>query len=130
VARDVGQTVAVTVLAEDTAGMTAAYSPLAGIVAAVGNLVATAQPALAGTAAVGATLTVSATAWSNAPGSLAYAWLRCNGNGRLCAIIPDEVSSTYTLAAGDVGDTIVAAVTATARTASATVLALASKVVS
>jgi hypothetical protein len=129
VARDVGQTLAVTVHATDTAGTTAAYSPLAGIIAAAGELAATAQPTLAGTAGVGAALTVSPASWSGPPGSLTYAWLHCNANGRLCEGIPGQASSTYTITADDRGHTIVATVTATAGTASATVLTVASAVV-
>lgn len=130
VAADVGHTIGLAVRATDPTGASTAYAPLAGTIAPVdGSLAATAQPTLTGTAAVGQTLTISPGGWTAAPGPLAYAWLRCNVNGRLCTAIAGAVASTYTLVADDAGHTVVATVTATAGTSSVAVLAVASAVV-
>jgi hypothetical protein len=129
VGRDVGKTIGVAVRATDPTGTTVAYAPLAGPVAAPGGLAALAQPTVAGTAAVGRTLTIRAGRWSEEPTSFAYAWLRCNGNGRVCAAIGGATAATYTPTADDAGHTVAATVTATAGTATAAVLAVASAVV-
>jgi tRNA threonylcarbamoyladenosine modification (KEOPS) complex Pcc1 subunit len=126
VAADVGKTLGLTVRATDATGTTAAYSSLAGFVAAAGStLVATAQPTLASS---GRTLQVQQGGWSATPASLTYAWLRCNANGRLCAAIAGATAVSYTLTAADSGKTIVASVTATAGTARQAVLTVASAV--
>jgi hypothetical protein len=130
VAKDAGQTLGLTVRATDTTGTTTAYSSLAGIVAAADALAATAQPTLAGIAAVGRPLAVTPAAWTSPPSSLGYTWLRCNANGRLCSAIPGEGDDSYTPSADDVGHTIIARISATAGTASAAVLTVASPVVS
>ncbi len=128
VASDVGKTIGLTVRATDSTGTTPAYASLAGLVAAKGaGLAATAQPALAGNAAVGQTLTVTPGTWSGAtPSTFTYAWLRCNANGRLCTRVAAATAASYTLTADDSGHTIVAAVTATAGTAAQAVLTVAS----
>jgi hypothetical protein len=114
------------VRATDATGTTAAYSSLAGLVAAAGStLVATAQPTLASS---GRTLQVQQGGWSATPASLTYAWLRCNANGRLCTAIAGATAVSYTLTAADSGKTIVASVTATAGTARQAVLTVASAV--
>ena len=124
VAADVGRTLGLTVRATDATGTTSAYSSIAGLVAAAGStLVATAQPTLTAT---GATLSVQQGTWSATPSSYAYAWLRCNANGRLCTPIAGATAAAYTLTAGDSGMTVVARVTATAGTARQAVLTVAS----
>jgi hypothetical protein len=132
VSSDVGKTIGVTVRATDSTGTAPAYGSLAGLVAAkTGKLVATAQPTLAGNAAVGQTLTVTPGTWTGAATvTLTFAWLRCNANARLCAPIAAAASGSYTLTADDSGHTIVATVTATAGTAAQAVLTVASAVVS
>jgi hypothetical protein len=127
VAGDTGKTIALTVRATDATGTTSAYSSLAGLVApASSTLVATAQPALT---AVGQVLQVEQGTWSEAPASFAYAWLRCNTNGRLCTAIAGATTSSYTLTAADRGVVVLARVTATAGTAAQAVLTAASPVV-
>ena len=65
--------------------------------------------------------------WSGtAPSTFAYAWLRCNANGRLCTAIAGATAAGYTLTADDAGHTLVATVTATAGTATQAVLTVAS----
>ena len=68
-------------------------------------------PAISGVARQGRTLTTTTGAWSGAPASFAYAWLRCGGSG--CAAITGATDTTYTLTAFDVGSRVVARVTAT-----------------
>src|SRR5207244_4833104 len=115
---DVGHAIGLTVRATDSTGTTPAYSSLAGLVAGKpARVTATAQPTLAGTPAVGQTLTVEPGTWSGSPATFAYAWLRCNANGRLCAAIAGATAASYTLTIGDAGHTIIATVTATAGTA-------------
>lgn len=109
VARDAGATIGLTVRATDAAGTTAAYAPLAGIVAAASSkLAATSQPTLARTGE----LKVVPGTWAGAPTAFRYAWLRCNANGRLCTRIAGAATDAYTPVAADEGHTIVAAVTA------------------
>jgi uncharacterized protein YukE len=124
VAKDVGQTVALTVRATDSTGTTAAYSSLAGLVTAAGKPVATAQPPLTGDPIAGQPLKVEAASWSAPPSATTYAWERCNANGRICAPIATATADTYTIAAGDVGHVLLAAVTATVAGAPQTVLSL------
>lgn len=130
VAKDVGQTIALTVKATDSTGTTSAYAAVAGLVAApTSTLVANAQTGLAGNAAVGTALTAQSPTWATAPTASTYAWLRCNANGRACAAIAGQTGGSYTLTADDTGHTIVAVVTGTSGTAKQTVLSLPSGVV-
>jgi hypothetical protein len=130
VAKDVGKTLGLTVRATDSTGTTAAYASLAGLVAApTSTLVSNAQPPLDGDPIVGQPLKVEAVTWSATASATTYAWLRCNENGRLCTAIAGAANDTYTLAAADLGHTILAAVTGTAGTAKQTLLSLRSGVV-
>lgn len=127
VAKDVGQTLGLTVRATDATGTTAAYASLAGrIVASSSAVAATTQPTLTGAAAVGQVLTIAPGTWSAAPPATTYAWLRCNPNGRACVTIPSQTANSYTLTAGDSSHAIVATVLAGAQ---ASVLSTASGVV-
>ena len=75
--RDAGQTIGLTVRATDTTGTTAAYAPLAGLVAGAGTTpVATKQPPESGEPIVGQGLKVEAATWSATPAALTYAWRR------------------------------------------------------
>lgn len=130
VAKDVGHSIGLTVRATDTTGVAEAYAGVTGLVSAsTAQLAATAQPPLAGDPVVGTPLTVGGAAWTATPTATTYAWLRCNANGRLCAAIPGQTSTTYTLAADDAGHTVVAVATATLGAGNATVLSLRSGVV-
>jgi hypothetical protein len=128
VASDVGKSIGLTVRATDSTGTTPAYGSLAGLVAAKGAaFAATAQPTLSGTGRVGQALAVKPGTWSGtAPSAFAYAWLRCNANGRLCAAIAGATAAGYTPTADDAAHTLVATVTATAGTATQAVLTVAS----
>ena len=89
VAKDVGETIGLTVRATDATGSVAAYSSLIGPIAdGAALLSATAQPSISGTPRTGQALTVSNGGWTVTPRRYAYRWLRCNANGRLCAAIP------------------------------------------
>jgi hypothetical protein len=130
VAKDVGQTLGLTVHAKDSTGTADAYAGVTGLVAAASaTLVPTAQPALGGDPIVGTPLTVENAAWSATPTATTYAWLRCNTNGRICSAIAGQTQASYTLTADDVNHVILAAATATAGTAKQTVLTLRSAVV-
>ncbi|HZO96928.1 MAG TPA: hypothetical protein VFB42_06115 [Gaiellaceae bacterium] len=112
-ARDAGKTIGLAVTASDGSGSTVAYASLVGPVAAAHPLlVSTAQPQVAGLAVEGQTLQVTAGGWSPAPAELAYAWQRCNANGRICAPIPGARGSSYVVTAADAGHALAALVRA------------------
>lgn len=69
----------------------------------------TVAPAITGTAAQGQVLTTSDGTWLNTPASYTYLWKHGDGS----AAAATATASTYTLAAGDVGFTMVCQVTAT-----------------
>jgi Glycosyl hydrolases family 18 len=73
----------------------------------------TAVPVVSGTAQEGDTLTTSNGSWNGSPTSYSYKWEDCNSSGASCSAISGATSSTYVLAASDVGDTVRAVVTAT-----------------
>src|SRR6185437_2490471 len=72
-----------------------------------------ALPVVSGTAKQGQALTTTNGTWSNSPTSYKYAWQDCDSSGNNCTAISGASSSSYTLAAGDVGHTIRSVVTAT-----------------
>ena len=116
---DVGMTLGFTVRATDSTGTAAAYSSLYGPVAPAHAPVASAAaPALVGTAHPASTLTVSRGEWQPAAATFAFAWRRCNPNGRICAVIPRATQPSYTVTAADAGHALVAVVTAGAGPAS------------
>jgi tRNA threonylcarbamoyladenosine modification (KEOPS) complex Pcc1 subunit len=116
-ARDVGETLGLTVRATDSTGTRAAYSSLAGLVAsASAATVATAQPPVSGDAIVGSPVHAEAATWTTTPAALSYAWERCNANGRVCVPIAGATTDTYSLTADDVGHVLVAGVTGGGRT--------------
>ena len=131
VAKDVGETIGLTVNASDASGKAAAYASLAGPIAApTAKLVATSQPAISGSASVGGSLSVGAPTWSATVGSATTTWLRCNANGRVCVAIQGATGGTYSPTAADAGHRIVAAIQVSAGAATQSALSLASSVVS
>jgi hypothetical protein len=109
VAADAGKTLGLTV---KTA--TPAYASLVGpIAAATAAAASKAQPAVTGKPIEGQMLTASAGTWTQVPTSVAYAWQRCNANGRICSPIAGATSATYVPVAADFGHELVALVTAT-----------------
>lgn len=84
-----------------------------GLAATAAPPASTSLPTISGTAQVGQTLTATNGAWSNAPASFAYQWLRCNGGGNSCASVANGTQQTYTLVGADAGRTMRVRVTAT-----------------
>jgi hypothetical protein len=77
----------------------------------------TTQPSISGTPAQGQTLTATDGTWSNSPTSFTYQWMRCTASGGApdasdCAAIGGATTSSYVLAAGDVGSRLRIKVTA------------------
>jgi len=131
VAADVGKTLGFTVRATDSTGTASAYASLVGPVAAAGSAPAsTAQPWLAGTPHPGSVLTAGPGGWQPEPDARAYAWLRCNANGRACVPIAGAAQPSYRATAADAGHALVAVVTATAGGAAQAALSAASRPVS
>jgi hypothetical protein len=79
----------------------------------------TAEPSISGSPAQGQTLTAAPGTWTGTPApTFAYQWLRCPSsggasNGSDCATIDGATTTSYVVAAGDVGFTIRVRVTAT-----------------
>ncbi len=114
-ARDADRTLGLKLEATDSTGTTVAYAGLIGPIASSAVLIATGQPSIQGDAKVGRTLTVSSGAWSPTPTTFAYAWQRCNPNGRICAPIPGATAPTYVVTPADAGHALACSVTATFR---------------
>jgi hypothetical protein len=74
--------------------------------------VANTAPAISGTAQQGNTLSVNTGTWSNNPTAFAYVWQDCNSSGTGCVAIEGATASSYTVQATDVGDKVLAVVTA------------------
>jgi len=107
-ASDVGNTIQVVETAvTDTDGSASATSNAIGPVTVPPPSGGTAT--ISGTAQQGQTLTASSTGWTNSP-TLAYAWESCSGG--TCTAVGTN-STTYVVAATDVGRTIEVVVTAT-----------------
>jgi hypothetical protein len=103
---DVGHTIEVVETAKDPLGtLTATSSPTATVVAGSGPTL-DAAPAITGTLQEGSMLTVRAGTWTPTPTSVAYQWDRCSSAGASCAAIPGATAQTYSLAAADVGSTV------------------------
>ena len=66
----------------------------------------TAVPSISGMPSQGQTLTESHGVWSNSPTAYTYQWEDCDPSGQSCSPISAATGQTYTLTAGDVGDTI------------------------
>ena len=113
--RDVGKTIALTLRTTDATGTRVGYASIVGPIAAAGTPVTpTTLPTISGAATAGADLSVGRGIWSTAPTSYAYAWLRCNRNGRRCVEVPAATRASYRATSADTGHTLVAEVTATA----------------
>jgi hypothetical protein len=70
-------------------------------------------PQISGTTTQGQALTTDNGTWLDGPTSYSYQWEDCNSSGASCANIAGATQSSYTLAHGDVGDTIRVIVTGT-----------------
>jgi hypothetical protein len=120
---DIGATIGLTLKASDATGVTTLYASLVGPVAApTAPLAPTTSPTITGTAEVGAALTALPGQWSAVTTAYAYAWLRCNVNGRVCIPIAGATSASYTPTAADRHHTLVAQVKASYGHASQTAI--------
>ncbi len=72
----------------------------------------TKAPVLSGSADVGVRMAVSEGKWSGSPVTYSYLWEDCNSSGVGCQPIAGATNANYTPVAGDVGHTLVAAVSA------------------
>jgi poly(3-hydroxybutyrate) depolymerase len=73
----------------------------------------TVLPSVSGSAEEGQTLTATTGSWSGSPSSYAYQWEDCDAFGEGCLSVAGATSSSYKLAASDVGHTMRVVVTAT-----------------
>ena len=73
----------------------------------------TAAPVLSGSPILNVRMAVSNGTWAGAPIAYGYQWEDCNSAGGECKAIGGATNANYTPAAGDVGHTLVALVTAT-----------------
>ena len=108
-AADVGDTIDVIVTAINTGGSTPATSAETATVSLPPPPSNTGLPVISGTAQQGSMMTTSNGTWTGNPTSDAYQWQRCSSS---CSSISGATSSSYTLQAADVGDTIDVIVTA------------------
>ncbi len=75
---------------------------------------ATVAPAISGTAEYGQTLRTDNGAWrAQGPLSYRYQWERCTSTVASCTAVAGATAPSYTLGAADVGDTLIAVVSAT-----------------
>ena len=109
VAKDAGHTLGLTI----QVGGSPEYASLVGPVAPASALASTTQPAVSGKAMQGQTLSLTPGAWTSTAASVAYAWQRCNANGRICTPIAGATAAAYVPVAADVGHALAALVTAT-----------------
>jgi Cellulase (glycosyl hydrolase family 5) len=118
---DAGHTIRAIVTASNSSGSTATASARTATVVTVPTTIPspvsttaptnTAAPVITGSTQQGDTLAVSNGTWTGTPTSYSYQWQDCVGS--TCNSITGATSSSYTLQASDVGDTIKAVVTAT-----------------
>ncbi len=73
----------------------------------------TALPTINGTATEGQALNASNGSWTGSPSSYAYQWESCDSAGSNCVNIAGAASSSLSLSASEVGDTVRVVVTAT-----------------
>ncbi|MGA2925071.1 MAG: hypothetical protein ABSG43_03605 [Solirubrobacteraceae bacterium] len=110
---DEGHAVVLAVTATNPDGSTAASSRPTGAVAAL-LPASTHAPVISGAGQQGQTLAITQQAWSVPAGTTyGYAWELCNSAGQSCTPIASASSTSYTLPASAVGQTLVAVATAT-----------------
>ncbi len=117
-AADVGHTIVVQETATNATGATVASSAPTAVVAppvapALPAPASKTAPTITGTATQGQTLTETNGTWDNNPTTVTNQWEDCNSAGSGCTVISGATGQTYTLAAGDVGHSIVVRETAT-----------------
>jgi subtilisin family serine protease len=104
---DAGKTLRVALVASNAAGASApARSNQTAVVVVARVPTNTAAPSVAGTAAVGNTLTESAGSWTGEPTSSTRQWQRCDASGGSCQPIAGAAAQTYIAVSGDAGRTL------------------------
>ena len=105
---DQGHTLRSRVRARNALGPAPSYaaSPLTRAVSAPGRPQLSSVPVVTGNPTRGSQLSTTTGAWTNAPTQFTYRWRRCDEAGANCVLIAKATSSTYTLAAADVGHQI------------------------
>ncbi len=109
-ASDVGSTVEAVVTATNSGGSVSATSATTQVLPLAPSN--TKLPVISGTPQQGDTLSVGDGKWNNAPSGFTYAWDDCTGPGTGCSPIAGATSNIYTLGASDVGNYVIAMVTA------------------
>jgi len=111
---DVGSRLRVIVTATNASGSASATSRTTGTVTATGVApVNTSPPVISGTTKENQVLTVAPGGWTGSPApTFTYQWQRCATAGA-CTDISGAVAATYTAGSVDVGNTLLAKVTAT-----------------
>ena len=115
-AADGGHTVSAVVTATNSGGTASANSAVSATVTQAPPASAPANsvlPSISGSAVEGKTLTASTGTWSESPTSFGYQWEDCSSLGESCVAVAGATTSSYTLRAADVGDTMRVVVTAT-----------------
>jgi hypothetical protein len=79
-------------------------------------------PTISGLPQAGQTLTTTTGTWSRAPTAFVYQWSRCDTSGVNCLPIGGATGQSYVVASADVGSRLLAAVTASNATGSATAM--------
>jgi hypothetical protein len=115
---DAGSTIRLTVTGANSGGSSSADSAATAVVA--GPPVNSVSPAISGVASRGQSLTASSGIWSGYPApSFGYQWRRCDSVGGSCVDIGAATAATYTVAAGDLGKSLLVIVAATNASGSA-----------
>lgn len=110
---DLASSLRVTVTARNRLRSASSSSAVGAAVAGPpGSPVATVAPEIAGTPAVGSTLTASTGSWSGDPTSFAFQWRRCDAAGA-CGDVSGATASTYVPTTADAGRTLRVLVVAT-----------------
>jgi dipeptidyl aminopeptidase/acylaminoacyl peptidase len=121
---DIGSRLRVAVTATNDFGTATAVSEPTAVLAGTAPT-NTFRPTISGTEESGQSLFAGNGTWSGStPFTFTYEWRRCNASGGSCTPIAGATSQTYIVQPGDVGATLVVAVTAKNSTGSATVVSL------
>ena len=109
---DIGSKLRIRVTGSNAGGSANADSNPTAVVVAIPPA-NTGLPVVTGTAVEFQTLSTTTGTWTGNNPSYSYQWQRCNSSGASCNPISGATTSSYQVAAADIGSTIRAAVTAT-----------------
>lgn len=110
---DIGQRLVVVVTAVNADGSVAASSGPTVVVTDNSRPRNSANPSIAGSPALGQTLTANEGTWTRGVRSFSYQWQRCDSNGDGCFNIAGATGKTYVVSGPDVGNRLRVQVTAT-----------------